>query len=244
MTERFSLKWNDYQSNLTSALGVLKTANYLNDITLITDDHQQIKANKMVLSLSSDYFQSIFKNNQESKLSICLEGVTRQDLYNCLDYMYHGEVQLFQEDLDKFLKVAQRLQIKGLLRIDEDTKNEFEEQLGKHELIDNEENTSILDTIEESQVRTTSVTLNESSMSNKTDHTTTDEYIEKLDDGSWRCIVCGKVSTNKRKDNIMRQHVETHMEGITYSCPECNKAFRSKHSLAVHKSVYHNKSNK
>ena len=32
-----------------------------------------------------------------------------------LDYMYQGEVQIFQEQLDDFLIVAQKLQIDGLI---------------------------------------------------------------------------------------------------------------------------------
>ena len=46
---------------------------------------------------------------------LCLDGVSRQDLNNCLDYMYNGEIQIYQDDLDRFLDIAQRFQIKGLL---------------------------------------------------------------------------------------------------------------------------------
>ena len=32
-----------------------------------------------------------------------------------MDYIYHGEVQIFQDQIDTFLTVAQRLKIEGLL---------------------------------------------------------------------------------------------------------------------------------
>ena len=67
------------------------------------------------LSVSSEYFENIFKTNNESKLLICLTSICSQDLKNCLDYMYNGEVQIYQEELDNFLSVAQTLKVKGLI---------------------------------------------------------------------------------------------------------------------------------
>ena len=107
MDSKFSLKWNDFHSNVSSSLKNARKYKYLHDVTLITDDNQQIAAHKLVLSLSSEYFQTIFQNNTGSNLMLCLEGVSKQDLDNCLDYMYNGEVQIYQDDLDQFLSIAQ-----------------------------------------------------------------------------------------------------------------------------------------
>ena len=46
---------------------------------------------------------------------ICLEGVTDADLNRVLDYIYNGEVQLYQEDLDRFLVIAQRFKLEGMI---------------------------------------------------------------------------------------------------------------------------------
>ena len=101
MDEKFCLKWNDLHSNLSSQLKKLNSDDYLNDVTLITDDNNQLPAHKLILSVCSDYFQMVFKNNKHQNLFICLEGVTKQDLENCLSYMYNGEVQIYQNDLDR-----------------------------------------------------------------------------------------------------------------------------------------------
>ena len=118
MTERFSLKWNDYHSNVANSFGTLRNEDYLCDVTLVSDDQQQVPVHKLVLSACSEYFQAIFKNgnSRSANMMICLEGVSGQDLNlnNCLDYMYTGEVQIYQYDLDKFLNIAQRFQMKGL----------------------------------------------------------------------------------------------------------------------------------
>ena len=87
MTEKFSLQWNDFLSNISNSFGLLRNEEYLHDVTLVTDDQQQLAAHKLVLSVCSGYFQNVFKMNQNPNLVICLEGVNRKDLDNCLDYM-------------------------------------------------------------------------------------------------------------------------------------------------------------
>ena len=55
--------------------------------------------------------------------------------------------------------------------------------------------------------------------------------LEKTYDGKYKCKECGKtsgVATN------IKNHIELHIEGLTYSCPECDKTFRSNCSLKVH----------
>merc|ERR1719510_1705110 len=45
---------------------------------------------------------------------IYLRGVSYSDLVSILDFIYNGEVNVAQEDLNSFLAVAEELQIKGL----------------------------------------------------------------------------------------------------------------------------------
>ena len=57
MTEKFSLKWNDFHSNVSKSFSLLRNEEYLHDVTLVGDDHKQISAHRLVLSACSDYFQ-------------------------------------------------------------------------------------------------------------------------------------------------------------------------------------------
>ena len=115
MSEKFCLKWNDFQSNVSNSFSVLRNEDYLHDVTIVTDDNDQVAAHKLVLSASSQYFKNIFKKNKHSHPLLCLEGLNSKDVRNLMDYIYIGEVKIFQEDLDRFLNVAQRLKIEGLL---------------------------------------------------------------------------------------------------------------------------------
>ena len=242
MSEKFCLKWNDYDNNLSSSFKELRKDQHLCDVTLVTDDYQQLAAHKIVLSLSSEYFQSLFKSNSNGQnMLICLEGVTRQDVNNCIDYMYNGEVQISQDDLDRFLNVAQRFKIKGLLSTDEKYSDQtINDSFKKENLIGGED-------IEHGQVYTqehnTPLETNSHkkviSLYNNDISINKYENIESLEDGSLKCTVCGKISSNKRKDIIMQQHAQTHIKGLSFTCPVCYKSFRSKHSLSNHKSTFH-----
>merc|ERR1719480_225863 len=115
MGEKFCLKWNDFSNNASRAFGSLRSEDFLQDVTLVGDDNCQVAAHKLVLSACSEYFKNIFKNNNHSILLLCLEGVTSKEIKNILDYIYNGEVNIFQEELDRFLSVAKRLKLEGLL---------------------------------------------------------------------------------------------------------------------------------
>ena len=63
------------------------------------------------------------------------------------------------------------------------------------------------------------------------------EYIVKNHDGSYSCGLCGK-NSGKKKDHA-KNHVETHMEGLSFPCQSCDKTFRSRNALACHNSSHH-----
>merc|ERR1719369_1111817 len=52
-----------------------------------------------------------------------MKGMKAKDLVNIIDFIYYGEVNIYQEDLKGFLTSAEEIQIKGLagnLGIEED----------------------------------------------------------------------------------------------------------------------------
>ena len=49
MSEKFSLKWNDFHSNVSKSFELMRNEEYLQDVTLVSDDDFQVKAHKLVL---------------------------------------------------------------------------------------------------------------------------------------------------------------------------------------------------
>ena len=64
------------------------------------------------------------------------------------------------------------------------------------------------------------------------------EHLEKNEDGFYMCNLCGKVGDRR---NHMKNHIETHLDGISVSCSICKKQFGSRNSHNVHMSRNHKK---
>lgn len=110
---QFSLRWNNYVSHVTEAFNVLRFENDLVDVTLCCDGGK-IKAHKMLLSACSSYFKQIFKENPCQHPVIIFRNFKFEDLNAIINFMYHGEVNIFQEQLESFLITAELLEVKGL----------------------------------------------------------------------------------------------------------------------------------
>ena len=61
MPDKLSITWGKFQSNLSSTFSSLRSSQYFTDVTLVSDDLQQVEAHKLVLTACSGYFGSILK---------------------------------------------------------------------------------------------------------------------------------------------------------------------------------------
>ena len=113
--ERVNLKWTDFETTVTSSFGVLRKEEDLFDLTLISDDEIQIPAHKLVLSASSTFFKSILKQSSSNHPILFLSGVNSRILQSVLDYIYHGQIEIYKDELKVFLEVAKKFRIDGLL---------------------------------------------------------------------------------------------------------------------------------
>ena len=55
-SQKFSLKWNDFKDNVTTAFGSLRDDNNLSDVTLACEDGQEMEAHEVILAASSPFF--------------------------------------------------------------------------------------------------------------------------------------------------------------------------------------------
>jgi len=112
-TEKFCLRWNDFEANISGAFRELREDKDFFDITLACDD-EQVEAHKVILSACSPFFRTVLKRNKHQHPLVYLKGVRYTDLLSVLNFMYHGEVNVAQEELNSFLAVAEDLKVKGL----------------------------------------------------------------------------------------------------------------------------------
>ena len=114
MSEKLCLQWNDFKANTNSAFGRLRDDKDFTDVTLACEDGQQMEAHKVILAASSPFFEEILQRNKHPHPLIYLKGFQSQDLLATLDFLYFGEANVYQENLDSFLAIAEELRLKGL----------------------------------------------------------------------------------------------------------------------------------
>merc|ERR1719154_999327 len=112
-SEKFCLRWNDFEKNISSAFRDFRDDKEFFDITIACED-EQLQAHKVILSACSPFFKSVLRRNQHQHPLLYLKGVSFKDMEAVLNFMYHGEVNVAQDDLNSFLQVAEDLRVKGL----------------------------------------------------------------------------------------------------------------------------------
>ena len=70
--EKYSLTWQNYSDHLRSMMKKLMMNEDFSDVTLVTEDKKQIKANINILSTCSPVFKDILKKDNNSTQIIYL----------------------------------------------------------------------------------------------------------------------------------------------------------------------------
>ena len=220
------------------------------DVTLVTDDHKLVRAHKAVLSTCSEFFKSVFQNSlsNSNHLMLYLSDLSSYDLDTILDYIYLGEAQIFQEGLDKFLTNAHKLKLEGLLKTEqqETLDVEGEDPLNQGSIIKTEQILGKISTDANNSPELSRKVLDQPKSSH---HVSKISYNGNMDlpeleqkiqemtqtDGD-KCICkhCGKVTIGRNRKQDLANHIETHIDGLSFSCQHCCNTFRSRNSLKTH----------
>ena len=248
------MKWNDFQENILSGFNELRSDKEFTDVTLACEDGQQIEAHKVVLATSSPLFRTLLKFKSHQHLLIYMRGMKFEDLVAIIDFLYCGEANVYQENLDAFLTVAEELKLKGLTGEGEEGHNGVNGNVSpkKNDLQEKVWAQSTHPTIQEHPVttepnvhferkyesgRTVSLETSESGQLDEQINSmmeSTEKIITRrngLQRKAFICKVCGK----EGEHTDMRRHIEAHhITDISHSCDICGKTSRSRNGLRRH----------
>merc|ERR1739838_639689 len=112
--EKYSLTWHTYSDHLKGMMKELMMNEDFSDVTLVTEDKKQIKANISVLSAFSPVFKAILKKEKNTDQIIYLRGIQYLEMESIMQFIHLGEATLHKERMDEFLSVAKSLEIKDV----------------------------------------------------------------------------------------------------------------------------------
>ena len=255
MSEKLCLQWNDFQENVNSAFGRLRNDVEFTDVTLACEDGQHMEAHKVILAASSPFFEKILQRSKHPHPMIYLKGFQSQDLLAILDFLYFGEANVVQENLDSFLAIAAELKLKGLTsptsneeqtnakEIKKKTKERFETATTPKYAFNDE----LVPNVHPAEnVSTALATFNQFGG----DLQALDDKVKAMMEKSQNMVKSGKkrihafickVCGREDKSTTIKFHIESkHLEANTIPCAQCEKTYPTRNALTAHKSRYHN----
>ena len=144
--KQFSIDWQNFQTFTFDTFKDLRCDEYFLNVTLVCDDGKQFDAHKLILSSSSSVFHSMLTGgNKQAHPIIYLRGTNGKDVQRVLDFMYLGQVEVPENDIDDFLALAKDLKVKGMTETWYDkAHNEKREQSKQNHGIRTEESNSLV----------------------------------------------------------------------------------------------------
>ena len=113
-SQKYNLAWNDFEASSSRTFKSLLDDHDLTDVTLVSHDNKQMKAHKVILCSGSNFFKRIFVQNPHQSPLLYLRNVHWKELQNIINFIYLGQAEVHQDDLDQFLEFAKDLEIHGL----------------------------------------------------------------------------------------------------------------------------------
>ena len=237
------LKWDDFQDQERASLQELRNDTDFTDVTLACED-QNIKAHKVILSACSPFFKKLLKAYPHPHPLIYMKGMRSSHLTVIIDFLYLGEANIFQEDLESFFALAEELQLKGLLRSSKEETPKYKMPYFNHkerkidvnqkQSLSKKDMSDIKSVIQRKAFEGTALTYPEKFKPNVVIGPDTlariESMIERGSEG-YSCTNCGYTS---KKTSHIREHVEKHIDGLEYPCILCNKTFGTSASCRNH----------
>ena len=249
LVEKCNILWNGHNDNFTACVKDALSQLEFTDVTLVSDDDKQIRSHKFILSSCSPILRKILLNNPHDNPLLYLIDVNHKELQSIINFMYMGEVEVAQDDLENFFKVGEKLQIKGLAlnetTLVTDKINQLRTQSEPVEeekaQSSNEENQMVYhDNMEDVEENTNEVKF----MSSQHEELSTianstianGKYL--ADNGTFNCEKCHYKTSDNRN---FKRHVMTKHSSIMISCPYCEFQCKRSDHLKTHKNKKHGK---
>ena len=217
--EKYSLKWHTYSDHLKTMMKDLMMNEDFSDVTLVTEDKKQIKANINILSSCSPVFKDTLKREKHSSPIMYLRGIQYSEMESIMQFIYLGEATVCEERLDELLAVAKSLEIKQLYNAGSETYEQDDEPLPDDPGTSGEQ-------MKKENITTHNIP--------ELPEQSTEERSSKaigIIGSKYECEQCDKIYTTKAG---LALHKKSYHEGLKYTCDECDFQTTQQSNLKVH----------
>ena len=84
------------------------------DVTLASADNHKFQAHKVILSAYSNVFKNMLVSKKHPHPMIFMRGVGHEVLQALLNFIYSGEANIRQENIDSFIQLSTDLELLGI----------------------------------------------------------------------------------------------------------------------------------
>lgn len=109
----FHLRWDNHMESMRTLFERSYYDQAFTDVTISCPDGK-LQAHKLILSACSPYFETVFKDNPCKHPVLIFREIKHHEMSTLLEYMYRGEVDVLDSELQPLIQVATDLQIRGL----------------------------------------------------------------------------------------------------------------------------------
>ena len=240
--EKFNLAWRDFEFSVSQTVRDLLSDTDFTDVTLASHDEEQIKAHKFMLCSASPFFRRILLKNPHQNPLLFLKNVNIKTLQSIINFIYLGQTEIEQDELEEFLATAKELEIKGLstetleqqtqtkntkeqfsLPFEEDGYTHFNEEVKQSfnadQITTEHDEDDLDDPLNHKPISLGSESL--LSSSTKSDST-----------GRYPCSKCNHTAINQ---SALKVHIDGIHEGVRYPCEYCDYKATQKSTLNRHR---------
>ena len=219
-----------FSANAGKAFSQLWGCEDFSDVTLATGDRRQIKAHKIVLSSSSNFFRDILSSNFHPNPLLYLKDTLHEQLELLLKFIYQGECEVKTEMLEQFLDLGKHFEVKGLVQ---DQEVEMGAIVKDNQTIIRKEKTKIKT---EAQMNSHAKDTPTFSISKHDDGDGIPDPPLKNPNNLMSCNFCSDEFTERR---LLSMHQLNNHNGIWYNCDRCNYKATQHKNMILHKQGKH-----
>ena len=224
-SEKFNLSWNEFDNCTSNTFKELLGETDFVDVTLVSDDLQQIKAHKVILSASSSVLKKMLQQNPQQHPIIYLSGIDYKEMCSMISFIYLGQTEVEQDSLNLFMEVAAKFDVKGLKQ-----ENKLKEMELKSEILPADDQVNVKQ--DDIAFGTNDVDVDNVEDVTAEVHKTVECRQKK------NPHYCEQCEYESNAAWLMKRHVNAVHNGVKFPCDQCDYKSSFSNNLKRHKKMH------